>query len=76
MGLEGDIEEMFTTEVTEITENNHAKRERFGRSSGKLAGFAKKASQVAGNLWNGRVHAKIAELSERTRGSGGVAGCL
>ena len=70
-------ENMFTTEGTEITENNRENRERFGRSVGKLAGFAKKARQVAGNLWNGRVHAKIAELSERTRGSGwSVAGCL
>ena len=70
MGPMGDTEEMFTTEVTEITENNHEKRERFGPSVGKLAGFAKKASQAAGNLWNGRVHAKIAELRERTQGIG------
>ena len=41
---------MFTTEVTEITENNHEKVEQSGRSLGGLAGFAEKASQVAGSF--------------------------
>ena len=38
-----------------------------GEAWGRLAGSSEKASQVGGKFWNGRVHAKIAELSERTQ---------
>ena len=50
VGPEGNTENMFTGEGTEIIENNREKRERFGRSAGKLAGFAKEASQDRGQF--------------------------
>ena len=44
---------MVTTEVAEITENNHEKAEQFGRGLGGLARFAEKESQVAGKFGTG-----------------------
>ena len=59
-----NTERLFTTEVTEITEIEHEKKERFGRGAGTKRRRSRKDGKLAGKLWNGQVHAKNAELSE------------